>query len=113
MKFKIAISNTVTFQVVGKLTEGVGVFKAFNFSLTCNRVAQELISEWIDDSKKSVSEIIREVTTGWHGQRLVMCEDDTPADFSPEALDAMLNIAGMPMYLYKSYLEAITAKAKN
>lgn len=113
MKFKLAVGNSVTFQVVGKFSEGVGTVKAFNFTITCNRVDQTLISEWIDDSKKSVSAVMREVCTGWHGQRLVLLEDDSPADFSLDAIDELLNIAGMPMLLYKAYLEAIAVKAKN
>ena len=61
----------------------------------------------------SIKEFLSQVTKDWSDQRLVQNEDGTPADFSPEAFDALLSIAAMPVFIYAAYIKAISVKEKN
>ena len=113
MKFKLAIGNKVTFDVIGKVTETATSAKPFKFRLTCDRLDQETMEKHMQDKGESIKDFMVGITHDWADQRLVLNEDDSPAAFGPEAFDALLSIAGMPMYLYASYIKAVAVKEKN
>lgn len=113
MKYKLAIGNVITFEVAGKLTETATQAKNFKFKLTCERLDQDSMSARMQDQGESLKDFLASVTTGWAEQRLVLNEDDTPAEFCPEAFTAMLSLAGMPMFLYQAYVKAVAVKEKN
>ena len=113
MKYKIAIGNTIDVDVVGKIEEGGSSPKNFKFKLKCERLGQEEMLQRMQNKDESVKEFIESVTTGWSDQRLVLNDDDTPADYTPDALVALMSIAGMPMFLYQAYLKAVAVKEKN
>jgi hypothetical protein len=50
---------------------------------------------------------------GWKDQRLVLEEDGKPAEFCPEALEAMMSIGGMGVQILGAYLKEVGVKAKN
>ena len=112
MKYKIAIGNRIDVDVVGKIEDG-GTAKNFKFKLKCDRLSQEDMTERMQDKQESIKEFMASVTTGWADQRLVLNEDDTPADYTAEALGALMSIAGMPVFLYQAYLKAVAVKEKN
>jgi len=111
-KYKLAISDTTIVKVNVTLKDGTGRDNQYKFDLVCKRKgADELKSQL--DSGESVKEIMREVTQGWRGQRLVLESDDAPAEFSADAFDAMLDIAAMPTVLFNFYFKQSSANEKN
>lgn len=113
MKYKLAIANVITFEVMGKITETATQAKSFKFRLTCERLDQDSILSRMQDQNESIKDFLASVTTGWADQRLVLNEDDTPAEYNEESFGALLLIAGMPMYLYQAYVKAVAVKEKN
>lgn len=111
-KYLLAIDDTVEFQV--KFTiKSKGVMKLFSVTLEATRLSQPEISERLENKEKTVSAFISEVVTGWSGQRLVLDGNGNPAEFSPEALDAMLSVAGVAGLCFTAYLKECGAKEKN
>ena len=113
MKYKIAIDNIVTFEVIGKISENVTQAKNFKFKLTCDRLDQDTMHARMKDQGESIKDFMASVTKSWADQRLVLNEDDTPADFNADSFDTLMSVAGMPMYLYQAYIKAVAVKEKN
>lgn len=110
--FKLAVEDVVTPKVKFTLANK-GVEKLFAFSFTATRLPQDDINTRLENKDRKVSDVMRELITGWKDQRLVLNPDDTPADFSAEALDAMLNVAGVGVVLFNAYFKECGAKEKN
>lgn len=110
MSFKIALENSVTFPVKFKFKQSDRT-RQFDFKVTAKRVDQEKITAELG-KEGPIADFLREVITDWSDQRLVLNQDDTPAAFSPEALDAMFNLPGAAMALWTEYSKAI-APGKN
>lgn len=112
--FKLAIDNQV--EVPVKFTLKVGKLnKSFAFTLFGKRLTQDEITARMESCEFKFKDFLSggEVVSGWEGQRLVLNEDDTPADFGPEALDAMLSIPGVAQICYSAYTKESGAKEKN
>jgi hypothetical protein len=111
--FKLAIKDTV--QVKVKFTiKDKGVDRLFAFTLDCTRLAQDVVSERLSDKDKTVMDFMRDLITGWDtSQRLVLLPDDTPAPWSPEAVDAMLDVSGVGHVIFTAYLKDVGATTKN
>ncbi len=110
--YTLAIEDTVEIPV--KFTLKVkGVAKLFAFTLTADRLAQDEISARLEDKESKVRDFIAEVVTGWSGQRLVLDAEGQPAEFTPEALSSMLNVAGVAGVIFSAYLKECGAKEKN
>jgi hypothetical protein len=112
MSRKLAISNTVMPEVVAVIKDGDQP-RRFKFSLVCTRKDTDSLKEDLKRDDYSVSDFLKEVTTGWEGQRLVLEEDGTPSTFGSEAFDELLSIAGMPSLCLAAYLKEVVAKEKN
>jgi hypothetical protein len=110
--FKLAVEDTVEVPVKFTLRDK-GVDKLFSFNVTATRLPQEDINTRLDEKDRKVSDLMRELVTGWKGQRLVLNADDSPAEFSQEALDAMLGVAGVGATIFGAYFKAVGAKEKN
>ncbi len=107
-KFKLAIGDTLTLKVKGFVTDGPKPV-AVEFKATAKRVDSERYRDTFGkDSQVLGADFVREVLTGWEGQKLVMDEDGQPADFCPEALDTMLQLVGIESYIVRAYVEAIS-----
>ena len=114
MKYKIAIGNSISFDVAGKFSEPNGVTKSFKFSLTCDRLDQPTVEQRTKDSGDNVIEFLKSIAKGWSGQKLVLDPDtDEPAEFNEESFGALLSIAGMPIFILTMYLKALVVKEKN
>lgn len=115
MTYKLAISDTVHFQIKLSLNDS-GVKRDFSVWLEANRVSVETLQANIEEhgEMKVVDfqrKVCRDNITGWRDQRLVLMEDGAPAPFSPEALDLLLSVPGAVQVTHGAYLEAITASA--
>lgn len=113
-QFKIAIDNKVEVPVKFTLKAGK-VNKTFAFTLHCNRLEQEEINTRLEaaDFKFKSFMVGDGVVTGWEGQRLVLNVDDTPAEFSEDALGALLSIPGVAQVCFGAYQKECGAKEKN
>lgn len=112
-KYKIVVGNTVAVLVAGSHTNESGKAIAFKFTLICNRLDAADLKTALGSGETQVDEFITGVATGWRDQRLVLEEDDTPAEFCAEALEALLNISGLGMLCFTAYMKEAGAKAKN
>lgn len=110
--FKLAIDDVV--EVPVKFTIKVkGVAKLFAFPFTATRLSQDEVSSRMDETGKKTKDFMADLVTGWTGQRLVLTADDQPADFSPEALEVMLNAPGVATAFFNAYIRDCGAKEKN
>jgi hypothetical protein len=117
MALKLAVSNKVLVPVKFSMTDD-GKVKHYSFTLTCSRVStDEFQSSIKNDDGVVTGEKIREkmtdITTGWKDQTFVLNEDDTPADFSIDALELMFGTQGVLDAVFPAYLAAAGAKTKN
>jgi hypothetical protein len=113
MAFKLAVGNKVCVQVKGKLPgEASGAGKPFKFTLTMDRMTQAEITEAMK-SGDTIEDFVVGKTSGWDGQRLVLNEDDSPADFSEAALRHLLTLPGMGVWCYQAYLRDVGVAEKN
>lgn len=110
--FTLAIEDTV--EVPVKFTLKVkSVAKLFSLTLIAIRLPQDEISSRLEDKEKKVKDFLIDLVTGWSGQRLVLDASGEPAEFSPEALDALLNVAGVASVCFGAYFKECGAKEKN
>lgn len=112
-KFKIVVGNTVAVPVAGSHTNESGKAIPFKFTLICDRLNAADLKAALGSGDTQVDEFVTSVATGWRDQRLVLEEDDTPADFCADALEALLNISGLGMLCFTAYMKEAGAKAKN
>lgn len=113
MAFKIAIDNKVLVEVKGSFKGATrDAKKGYDFELTMRRLDQDEINRR-STSSETIAAFLEDVTEGWARQRIVLNEDDTPADFSPEAFKEMLRQPGMAPAIYQAYMAQVGAQAKN
>ncbi|MBV5277125.1 hypothetical protein JZU56_04855 [bacterium] len=128
--FTLAIQNTTEFSVKFTIKDGK-TFKTFAFSLTAKRIDDAELSAHIRSINENIAinkrasehggnietfdikGFIVPLITDWIGQRLVLGADGQPAEFSPDALDALLNVSGVADVIYSAYLKEVRAKEKN
>lgn len=120
MSFKLNVSNTVEFPVRIVLNDA-GKTRVFAFTLMGKRIPQDQLLEELRREDQRIGAFLQTRLTGWRGQTLVVVDDGrdpddyTPADFSPEALAAMLGITGTSELIFEAYLSAngVQGKEKN
>lgn len=110
MSYVIDLENTVTVPVKFKFKQADRT-RNFDFTLTAQRVDQERITAELG-KEGPIADFLRSVVTNWSGQRLVLNPDRTPAEFSAESFDAMLNVPGAALAIWADYSKAI-APGKN
>ena len=112
-KYKIAVSNNVSVTVEGKLAGEDGRPVPFKFSLQCKRLDAETLKNEFADTEETASDMMKKITFGWKDQRMVLEADDTPAEFSADAMDGLMSIAGMGLTCLSAYVKETSVKAKN
>lgn len=113
MAFKLAVENKVCVTVKGKLPGATkNSAKKFDFTLTCERMEQAQITEAMK-SGDTIEDFMVARTSSWDGQRLVLNEDDSPADFSEGALRELFKLPGMAVWCYQAYLRDVGVQEKN
>lgn len=113
MAYKLVINNKINTRVKGFYKDAAGVSRAFNFELEQDRVSQDELSEVIANKSETTADFVRRSASGWKNQRLVLTEDDQPAEFSAEALDMLLNVAGMSNFIFQAYIAQVLVTEKN
>ncbi len=109
--YTLAVEDTVEVPVKFTLKAGT-LNKLFAFTLIATRLPQDDINARLEDSDRKVKDLMAEVITGWQGQRLVLAENGEPAEFSAEALDVMLNVAGVAVGCFNAHFKGCGAKEK-
>jgi hypothetical protein len=113
MALKLAIEDKVAVHVQGVLAGAIkGDRKKVDFHIYMKRLTQEEINASMKE-EEPLNDFIKRLADGWDGQRLVLNDDDTPADFSPQALDKLFQTAGMLMWIYRAYLRDVGIQEKN
>ena len=113
--YKLAIDNIVEVPVKFTLKAGV-VNKLFSVTLQAKRLTQDEITSQFEACEHKYKPFLAqdELVTGWTGNRLVLDPiTGEPADFSPEAFDALLGISGVAKLCFDAYILECGAKVKN
>lgn len=113
MAYKLAVENKVCVSVKGTVPGTTkGARKRFDFTLTMDRMTQAEITEAMK-SGDTIEDFVVARTTGWDGQRLVLDDQDKPAEFCEEALRCLLTQPGMAVWCYQAYLRDVGVAEKN
>lgn len=113
-KFQLAIGDTIDFPIHLVLADRAST-KTFKFHLLARRITADELNDQItpgtQEGDKQVPEVVKSLITGWREQRLILDEEGQPAEFSPEAFDAMLAVSGVANLVYVTYLKAVLASS--
>lgn len=113
MGFILAIDNKVAVTVKGNLPgANRNSPTRFDFTLFMDRMEQEEIENALKSSDPVIDFVLAH-TQDWQSQRLVRNEDDSSAEFSPDAFRVMLRIPGMAVFIFQAYLHDMGVQAKN
>jgi len=109
MAFKLTVADVLEFQVKGSV-RSADALVPFSFHMQADRIdAAEYRNVFADGSEIITRDFLQEHVKGWRGQRLVV-DDATgqPADYSPDALDALLvGVVGMEATVLAAYVQAL------
>lgn len=111
MAIKLLIDDLVKFTVKGEFSDRNGKAQPFSFTLTCDRLDAEAVDAIIQSQDgRKLSDFFAEITHDWTG---VKDADDKAMDYSPEALEKLFKLPGVPGLAFRRYLAEIGAKEKN
>jgi len=110
MAFILKKLNKLAVKVKGTLPDEDGKQIDFDFILNCKRLTQKEIDAVMKDKKGEVTGFVTSVAEGWS---LVLDDTGNAVPFSNEQLAAQLDNAGLPVLIMHSYLEQVSATAKN
>lgn len=110
MAFILKKLNKLAVKVKGTLPDEDGKQIDFDFILHCKRLTQKQIDAVMKDKKGEVTGFVTSVAEGWS---LVLDEAGNAVPFSNEQLAAQLDNPGLPVLIMHSYLEQVSATAKN
>lgn len=110
MAFILKKRNKLAVKIKGTLPDEDGKQIDFDFVLHCKRLTQGEIDVFMKDQKGKVAALVKDVAEGWG---LVLDEAGNAVPFSGEQLDAQLENPGLPMLILQSYMEQVSATAKN
>ncbi|MDP4300342.1 hypothetical protein [Leptothrix discophora] len=106
-KYRLVVGNVIDVPVKGVLKDG-SRHLTFNFSVQARRLSLE---ELRDIATGRADGLLRDFLLDnihdWRGQRLVLDEAGQHAAFSREALDCLLDLAGMEQSVYVAYMQAL------
>ena len=112
MAYKLKIGNDIEIPIHLKLRNG-GRLDEFKFHVTGKRLSADEAREKLTgegaSAELTINDFLLDHLTAWRGQTLVLNEDDQPADFSADALRAMLGVAGVAGHIYLIYLNELAA----
>jgi hypothetical protein len=116
MKFRLKIADTIEFPVTIAVRDGA-VIKEHKFHIIADRLNAEQIDALerpgSEEGKQQIREVLHQRFRGWRDQKLVFGEDDQPAEFGPDALDAILSIPLAAAVLYSEYMQEMFATNGN
>lgn len=108
---KLAIGNIIQIPVKFEIQDN-GKPVVFKFELIGDRIDQDALTAEVKAGTLPV-DIVRPRISGWSGQKLVLNDDDSPAEFSAENWGAMLKVPGVGAVIYGAFLKASGASEKN
>lgn len=109
MAFKLVKRNKLPVRVKGTIPDEDGNPVAFDFTLHCKRLTQDEIDAVKTDGG-SIKGFVHHVAEGWD---TVVDDKGSQVPFDHEQLDQVIGNPGMPMLVMRSYLEQVSATAKN
>ena len=109
MAIKLVLSALVKFSIKGEINDEKGNKQPVEFTLTCERRAADAWKEVFPEGEK-LSKGFAAITKDWSG---VLDEDGNPVPYSPEALDQLFALPGVPQLAYVAYVTESGVKAKN
>lgn len=110
-KFRLGVAAIMCFPVSLQIMNAKGEVDTHEFTVTGTRYGIQERQQLF--SKMTTVEFMKQAFTGWDGQKLVLNDDGTPAEFSTEALEAMFDIDGVALVIFNDYVKASAAKEKN
>jgi hypothetical protein len=111
MAIKIAVSDTVKFEVKGFFTDEAGAKQAFGFHLVATRLPQdELRTRLQPGSAETTTEFMGSVVKDWAG---VLDDANNKVPFSAEALQQLFRLPGLASLCFEAYTAEAGARAKN
>jgi len=110
MAFILKKLNKLPVKVKGALPGEDGKPVDFDFTLHCKRLTQIEIDTVMKDKKGEVTGFVQKVAEGWDD---MLDADGGAISFSGERLNDLLANAGLPVLIMHSYLEQVSATAKN
>lgn len=112
--FKLDLSSSYHWPVKVKLPADGGRIEESSFEVEFKRLTQSRIieiTEKVSEKESTFVEVCREIVLGWNQ---VHDSDKQPVPFSSDALDKLLDIAGVPSAIALAYLDSARGiKAKN
>lgn len=107
MAFKLVIGDQLDVPVKGEIADKSGKVP-FRFSLQMRRLGMEEYRKALGaESDLLVRDFLLDNALGWRDQRLVLGDDDKPAEFSPDAFKCLLSVVGMEQTCFAAYLQAL------
>ena len=110
-QLKAAVSNLMRFEVKATLHDENGE-KDFKYYLIAKRSSKTEITNATENNGETSAFLMSKIA-GWKDQKLILTENDEPAEFSEQALDLMLDISGMELVILSAYMKANAARVKN
>ncbi len=110
MAFILKKLNKLPVLVKGALPGEDGKSVNFEFTLNCKRLTQGDIDAVMKDKKGEVKGFVQKVAEGWDG---MLDADGNAVPFASEKLDELLDNPGLPLLIMHTYLEQVSATAKN
>lgn len=114
MKYRLKIADVIEFPVTLKVRNGAAV-EDHKFHISAKRIdsdqAAELFKPGSEQGEQSLGEFLTSHLKGWRGQKLVEDEAGQPAEFSHDALAALLQLPGAGAVIYGEYLKEIAASS--
>lgn len=109
--YKCVIANRVAVPVRFDINDA-GKNQHHSFTLFCERLSQDELASKVE-ANMNFKEEIKKFARGWEGQRVVVTEDNSPADFNEDSLEMLLSIAGIHQVIWIAYMKEVGAKVKN
>lgn len=109
---KLSIGNLIDVPVKLFIRNG-GKVENHAFTLVCERLDADTLDARVKAAEKTTIDVLREVARDWKGQRIVVEDDNTPAAFSADNLDVLLQLPNAGNIAYSAYLAEVVAKEKN
>jgi hypothetical protein len=113
MGFKLTVAEMIGVKVEGTLKDEGGNDKPFNFVLVCKRLSQDEMKATFADKDEPILAFFERNARDWHGQQLVLADDNKPAPYTADALRVLLSISGMGAVCWQAYVAQVSATAKN
>lgn len=109
MAFNPKISNLALVKIAGTFADKAGILQPFDFHLICRRLVGTELQEWLKDSA-DIDKKMLPLIEDWDK---VIDDDRNKIPYTPDGMQAIFDLPGMPVIILNKYLADVGAKAKN